>query len=105
MAETGMVMCRGNYFRFDLVFIKKKLPDQKKILKKITETGSNRPVSVRFGFFDKNMFKPVGSVFPVWLGFFVFSSFFRFGSVFFWFGSGFFWVFSGFGLVFSISGL
>jgi len=33
-----------------------------------TETGSNRPVSVRFGFFSKNRFK------PVWLGFLGFGS-------------------------------
>jgi hypothetical protein len=26
---------------------------------KTTETGSNRPVSVRFGFLEKNRFKPV----------------------------------------------
>jgi hypothetical protein len=109
VAETGMVMRRGNYFRFGSVFIKKKLSNQKNNLKKITETGSNRPVSVRFGFFLQ---KPVqtswlgffglarflfwlgffglarffvfGSVFPVWIGFCpvqlgVFSSFFRFG--------------------------
>ena len=76
MAETGMVMHRSDHFRFGSVFIKKKLPNRNLFLKKITETGSNRPVSVRFGFFDKNLFKPVGSVFPVWLGFFVFGSFF-----------------------------
>jgi hypothetical protein len=58
--------------------------------KKKTETGSNRPVSVRFDFLDKNRFK------PVWLGFF------RFGLVFLvWIG---FFLF-GFGSVFSVSGL
>jgi hypothetical protein len=38
---------RGDHFRFDLIFIKKiiKLNFFKK-----TKTGSNRPVSVRFGF-------------------------------------------------------
>jgi hypothetical protein len=45
-------------------------------LKKKTETGSNRPVSVRFGFFGKNRFK------SVWLEFdSVFSGLARF----FWF--------------------
>ena len=43
-----------------------------------TETGSNRPVSVQFGFLGKNRFK------LVWLGFSGFGSvFFSFGSVFF----------------------
>ena len=111
MAETGMVMRRGNYFRFGSVFIKKKLSNQKNNLKKITETGSNRPVSVRFGFFYKNLFKPVGSVFSVllgfcfgsvfsvWLGFLFLARFFQFGSVFVRFSSGFFPVFFGLGSV------
>jgi hypothetical protein len=104
VAETGMVMHRSDYFRFGSVFIKKKLPNRNLFLKKIIETGSNRQVSVRFGFFDKNLFKPVGSVFPVWLGFLFLALFFRFGSVFFWFGSGFFWFGSGFFWVFSSFG-
>jgi hypothetical protein len=45
-----------------------------KFFLKKTETGSNRPVSVRFNFLGKNRFKPVWlgfrSVFSVWLGFF-----------------------------------
>jgi hypothetical protein len=49
-------------------------------LKKKTETGSNRPVSVRFGFLGQ---KPVQTglarFFRFWLGFFLF---FRFRSVF-----------------------
>jgi hypothetical protein len=71
-----------------------------------TETRSNRPVSVRFGFFrvktGSNRFGSVFPVlarffpvffclarfFPVWLGFFGFGSFFRFGLVFFRFQSG-----------------
>ena len=70
-------------------FLSKKVIKPKFFLKKKTETGSNRPVSVRFGFFGKKpvqtglaRFSRFGSVFPVWLGFF--SSFFRFrfGSVF-----------------------
>jgi hypothetical protein len=103
---------RSDYFLFGLVFIKK--ITKLKFKKKKTKIGSNRPVSVRFGFLGQ---KPVqtslprfflvlarfsglarfsrfwlgffwfwlsflgfGSVFPVWLGFFV--GFFRF-----WFGS------------------
>jgi hypothetical protein len=53
-------------------------------LKKKTETRSNRPVSVRFGFLGQK---------PVWLGFSSFARFSRFGSVFFRF-------FVGFGSVF-----
>jgi hypothetical protein len=74
--------------RFGSVFIKNS--NQTKIfffLKNRTETGSNRPVSVRFGFLEK---KPVqtglarffrfGSVLArFWLGL---TRFFRFGSVF-----------------------
>jgi hypothetical protein len=55
--------------------------------KNLTETGSNRPVSIRFGFLGKNRLK------PVWLGFS------GFGSVYFWFFVGFgsvrlFWFFA-----------
>ena len=63
-----------------------------------TETGSNRPVSVRFGVFRaKTGSNRFGSVFPVlarfsrfWLGFFRFwLGFFRFGLVFsVWLGFG-----------------
>jgi hypothetical protein len=70
--------------RFGSVFIKKNNQTEFFLKKKKTETGSNRPVSVLFGFLEK---KPVqtglawffrfGSVFSVWLGFF--SGFFRFG--------------------------
>jgi hypothetical protein len=57
---------------------KKKVIKSKNFLKKnLTETGSNRPVSVRFGFLGKNRLK------PVWLGFS------GFGSVYFWFFVGF----------------
>ena len=63
--------------KLKLFFLKKKNRNR-------TETGSNRPVSVRFGFLGKNRFK------PVWLGFSGFGSvfsvlarfFFCFGSVF-----------------------
>jgi hypothetical protein len=56
-------------------FLSKKSNQTKFFLKK-NETGSNQPVSVRFGFLDKNRFK------PVWLGFFRFGSVWvRFGSV------------------------
>jgi hypothetical protein len=67
-----------------LVFINKKKVTKLKFKKKKTEIGSNRPVSVRFGFLGQ---KPVqtglawffrfGSVFSV------LARFFRFGSVFF----------------------
>jgi hypothetical protein len=58
---------------FGSVFIKKNNQTE---IKKKTKTGSNRPVSVRFGFLEQK---------PVWLGFF--------------------FVFFGFGLVFLVSGL
>ena len=89
---------RGDHFRFGSVFIKKS--NQTEIIfffEKKTETGSNRPVSVRFGFLGQ---KPVQTglarfsrfwlgFFRFWLGFFnlarFFSGFlsvsFRFGSV------------------------
>jgi len=55
-------------------FYKKKVT--KPNLKKKTEIGSNRPVSVLFGFFGQK---------PIWLGFFS-SVLFGLGSVwFFWF--------------------
>jgi hypothetical protein len=61
---------------FGSVFIKKKITKPKFFLKK-TETGSNRPVSIRFGFLGQK---------PVWLGFSglarVFSVWVQFGSVF-----------------------
>jgi len=96
--------------RFGSVFIKNS--NQTKIFfkkKNRTETGSNRPVSVRFGFLEK---KPVqtglarffrfgsvlarfgsvlarfDSVFPVWLGFFGLARFWLgfFGLTRFWLG-------------------
>jgi len=85
-------MTRSDHFRFNLVLIKK---TKLNFFLKKTKTGSNQPVSVRFGFFRT---KPVqtdlawfwldyfgfGLVFPVWLGFFL--VFFGLGSVrFFWF--------------------
>jgi hypothetical protein len=76
-ADEGI--SRADYFRFGLVFIKKNLI--KPNFKKKTETGSNRPVSVRFGFLGQ---KPVQTGLAR-----VFSGFFRFG----------------FDLVFSVSGL
>jgi len=51
------IKSRGNHFRFGLVFIKKN--NQTEFFFKKTETGSNRLVSVLFGFLDKNRFKPV----------------------------------------------
>jgi hypothetical protein len=56
-----------------------------------TKTGSNQPVSVRFGFLGQK---------PIWLGFFGLTRFF-FGLA--WFFPGFFLF--GFGSVFSVSGL
>jgi hypothetical protein len=80
----------SDYFRFGLVFIKKN--NQTEFFKKTrTETGSNRPVSVRFGFLEQ---KPVqtGLTWFFWFGSAtsVFSSltrFFRFVSVFLGLGS------------------
>ena len=66
-------------------FLSKNKNQIKIFLKKKTETGSNRPVSVRF-FRTKTSSNRFGSVFPVWLGF---LGFFQFGSVFFWFWLGF----------------
>jgi hypothetical protein len=79
-------------------FLSKKVTKPKLFFfEKKTETGSNRPVSVRFGFLGQ---KPVQTglarFFRFWLGFFRFGSVlarffpvfcrFRFGSVrFFWF--------------------
>jgi hypothetical protein len=75
------VFSRGDHFRFGSVFIKKSNQTEIFFFKK-TETGSNRPVSVRFVFLGQ---KPVqtalarffwfGSVFPVFCRF-------QFGSVF-----------------------
>ena len=84
-----MPLHRGDYFRFGSVFIKKitKLNFFIKKNRNRTETGSNRPVSVRFGsvFQRKNRFKPVWLGFfglaRFWLGFFRFFSV-RIGSVF-----------------------
>jgi hypothetical protein len=75
-------------------FLSKKIIKPKFFFEKKTETGSNRPVSVRFGFFRAktglarfgsvfsgfgSVFSGFGSVFSVWLGFF--PVFCRFGSV------------------------
>jgi len=61
---------RGVYFQFGSVFIKKiTKPNFFKKNRNRTETGSNRPVLVRFGFLEQNRF---------WLGFF--------GSAWFWHG-------------------
>jgi hypothetical protein len=78
---------RSDYFWFGLVFIKKN--NQIKFFFFKSETGLNRPVSVRFGFLGQ---KPVqtglarffrfGLVFLVWLSFFSSFFLFRFGSVF-----------------------
>jgi hypothetical protein len=74
-------------------FLYKKNKQIKKKIKKI-ETSSNRWISVRFGFLDKNRFKLVwlgfsvlidlAWFFSIWLGFFGFGSvFFGLGSVWF----------------------
>jgi len=84
---------RSDYFLFGLVSIKK--ITKLKFKKKKTKIGSNRPVSVRFGFLGQ---KPVQTSLPRFFQFgSVFSVFSGFGSVFR-FGS----VFSGFGSVFSV---
>ena len=87
-----MSYIKGDYFLFGLVFIKKKITKPNFFFKK-TETGSNRPVSVRFfrtktGSTGLAQFFCLARFFPVWLGFFPLGSilawfFFRFGSVFF----------------------
>jgi len=74
-----------------VLFLSKKVTKPKFFFKKKTETRSNRPVSVRFGFLWK---KPVQTgLARFFLVLARFSRFFRFGSVFFWvffsFGSGF----------------
>ena len=100
-----MVHIRGDDFRFGLVFIKKS--NQTEFFLKKTETGSNRPVSVRFGsvrfFRAKTGSNRFGLVFSVLARFFpVLARFFRFGSVFsvfsVWLGFGSVWLgfFSGF---------
>ena len=68
-------------------FLSKKNKQIKKKIKKI-ETSSNRWISVRFGFLDKNRFKLVwldlAWFFFIWLGFFGFGLvFFGLGSVWF----------------------
>ena len=72
------ILIRDDYFRFGSVFIKKN--NQIEIFLKKTETGSNRPVSVRF-FRKKTGSNRLSSNFSVWLGFFQFDSVFsvRFG--------------------------
>jgi hypothetical protein len=68
MAPPNLVFDRGDYFLFGSVFIKK--VTKPKFFFKKTKTGSNRLVSVRFGFLRQK---------PVWLGFFQFGFvFFRF---------------------------
>ena len=61
---------RGDHFQFGSVFIKKKVTKPNLFFKKNlnrTETGSNRPISVRFGFLGQ---KPVWlDFFPVWVRF------------------------------------
>jgi hypothetical protein len=80
------VRTRGDYFRFGSAFIKKSNQTEIIFFEKKTETRSNRPVSVRFGFLGQK---------PVWLGFSSFARFSRFGSVFFRFFVGFGSVFLG----------
>ena len=99
-AEVNLIChCIQGCSRFGSVrFLSKKVTKPNFFFKKNqnrTETGSNRPVSVRFGsvFQRKNRFK------PVWLGFFGLARFFRFGSVFFRFFS------VRFGSVFPVPGL
>ena len=76
------IIIRSDYFQFGSVFIKKN--NQIEIFKKKTETGSNRPISVKFGFLGQ---KPIQTglarFFPVWLDFF--PGFFQFGFSSIWF--------------------
>jgi hypothetical protein len=73
-------LVRGDHFRFGSVFIKKVTKPK---FKKKTETGSNRPVSVWFGFLGQKLVQTG----LAW--------FFRFGSVFssIFFGLGLVWFF------------
>ena len=80
----GSIVGRGDHFRFGSVFFKKNNHTEIFFFKK-TETGSNRPLSVRFGFLEQ---KPVQTGLARF-----FSDFARFFSSFFGF-----W----FGLVFSV---
>jgi hypothetical protein len=49
-----MSCIRGDYFRFGSVFIKK-ITKSKFFFSKKTETGSNRPVSIQFGFLGQKL--------------------------------------------------
>jgi hypothetical protein len=73
-------LVRGDHFRFGSVFIKKVTKPK---FKKKTETGSNRPVSVWFGFLGQKLVQTG----LAW--------FFRFGLVFssIFFGLGLVWFF------------
>jgi len=87
---------KGDHFRFGSVFIKKNNQTEiiffKKKNRNRTETGSNRPVSVRF-------FRAKTGSNRFWLGFFRFDSVFSVLARFFRFGSVFFRFFVGFGSV------
>ena len=82
---------RGVYFLFGSVFIKKS--NQTKFFKKKnrnrTETSSNQPVSVRFGFLEQKLVQ-TGLARFFWFGsvFSFFSVLARFFSSFFWFRFG-----------------
>jgi hypothetical protein len=76
------------HFQFGSVFIIKKTNQTEIFLKNNrTEIGSNRSVSIRFGFLRQNRFKPVLAWFSrFWLGFFGLAQFFSsLALVFFWF--------------------
>jgi hypothetical protein len=64
-SSEDFMLSRGNYFLFGLVFIKK-ITKLNFFLKK-TKIGSNRLVSVLFGFFRTKT--GLAWFFPVWLGF------------------------------------
>jgi hypothetical protein len=65
----NLVGCRGDHFQFGLVFIKKVT---KSVFFEKTEIGSNRPVSVWFGYFRTKIgFFDLARFFPVSLGFFL----------------------------------
>jgi len=67
--DMFLLLARGDYFRFGLIFIKKSNQTEFFFQKKPKPVQTDR---FRFGFKDKNRFK------PVWLGFFCFGSI-RFG--------------------------
>ena len=67
-----LLVYRGSYFRFGLVF--KKIITKTNFIFLKKQTDSNSPVSVRLSYFgEKNGSNQLVWCFPVWLGFFLFE--------------------------------